>query len=342
MTKRASPIRAVDADAASELSAPALLAMAGAAGSALPADLVVDLNRAGEFAQAEKAAATRRAYRSDFKIFRAWCCERGASALPAAAETVAAFLAAEASRRVRPSTLGRRTAAIRYAHKLAGLALPTDDERVRATMRGIRRAAGTAPSRKAPATAERLIAMTAASSGGTAALRDRALLLLGFGGAFRRSELVALDVADMVESKEGLLVTIRRSKTDQEGRSTTVAVVRGKIACPVAALSAWLTAAGISDGPVFRPITKGGRVRPTRLTDRSVATIVKYHAEPLGLDPKAFSGHSLRAGFLTSAAARGASLFKMADVSRHTSMDTLKGYIRDAEVFKNHAGEGLL
>ena len=184
--------------------------------------------------------------------------------------------------------------------------------------------------------------MVATGDDAIAALRDRALLLLGFGGAFRRSELVALDVADIAETKDGLLVTIRRSKTDQEGRSTLVAVVRGKIACPIAALIAWLTAAGISDGPVFRPITKGGRVRPTRLTDRSVANIVKYHAARLGLDPTAFSGHSLRAGFLTSAAARGASLFKLADVSRHKSMDTLRGYIRDAEVFKDHAGQGLL
>jgi integrase len=184
--------------------------------------------------------------------------------------------------------------------------------------------------------------MAAAGNGGITALRDRALLLLGFGGAFRRSELVALDVADITESKDGLLVTIRRSKTDQEGRSTIVAVVRGKIACPVAALRAWLTTAGISDGPVFRPINKGGKVRPTRLTDRSVANVVKHRAELLGLDPKAFGGHSLRSGFLTSAAARGASLFKMADVSRHKSMDTLRGYVRDAEVFKNHAGEGLL
>jgi site-specific recombinase XerD len=307
-----------------------------------PPELAADLNQAGEFARAEKAIATRRAYKSDFEIFGAWCADRGASALPSAAETVAAFLASEAVRRIKPSTIGRRAAAIRYAHKLAGHPVPTDDERVRATVRGIRRTIGVAPSKKAPATADRLIAMAAAGNGGITALRDRALLLLGFGGAFRRSELVALDVADITETKDGLLVTIRRSKTDQEGRSTTVAVVRGKIACPVAALRAWLTIAGISDGPLFRPVTKSGTVRPTRLTDRSVANIVKYRAECLGLDPRAFAGHSLRAGFLTSAAARGASLFKMADVSRHKSMDTLRGYVRDTEVFKNHAGEGLL
>jgi site-specific recombinase XerD len=325
-------------DGSPELSVSAQPAIVPAAGPLLAADL----DHAGDFAQAEKAAATRRAYKSDFAIFRAWCCERAASPLPASAETVAAFLASEARRRVKPSTLGRRAASIRYAHKLAGHPTPTDDERVRATLRGIRRTAGTAPSKKAPATADRLVAMAAIGDGGIATLRDRALLLLGFGGAFRRSELVALDVADIAESNDGLLVTIRRSKTDQEGRSITVAIVRGKIACPVAALRAWLTAAGVCDGPVFRPITKGSKVRQRRLSDRSVASIIKHRAERIGLDPKMFSGHSLRAGFLTSAAARGASLFKLAEVSRHKSMDTLRGYIRDAEVFKSHAGEGLL
>jgi site-specific recombinase XerD len=308
----------------------------------LPESLAAELNRAADFARGEKAAATRRAYKGDFELFATSCSERAADALPASLETVAAFLASEATRGLKTSTLYRRAAAIRYAHRLAGHLSPTDDERVRATLRGIRRAVGTAPNRKAPATADRLIAMAAAGNGGLAALRDRALLLLGFAGAFRRSELVALDVADIEEGTDGLLVTVRRSKTDQEGQSAVVAVLRGRIACPVVALRVWLAAAGISDGPVFRPISRGGNVRPTRLTDRSVANIVKDRARRLGLDPKSFSGHSLRAGFLTSAAAQGASLFKMADVSRHKSIDVLRGYVRDAELFKNHAGEGLL
>jgi integrase len=114
------------------------------------------------------------------------------------------------------------------------------------------------------------------------------------------------------------------------------------IACPVTALKAWLEAAGIAQGPVFRPVAKGGRIQATRLTDRSVADIVKAHAQLAGLDPKLFAGHSLRSGFLTSAAERGASMFKMADQSRHKSMGTLRGYVRDAEIFKDHAGRGLL
>jgi integrase len=137
-------------------------------------------------------------------------------------------------------------------------------------------------------------------------------------------------------------VIIRRGKTDQEGKGAIIAIVRGAVVCPVAAYKTWIGAANISTGPVFRPIAKGERLQEARLTDRSVAKIVKVHAARVGLDPAGFSGHSLRSGFLTSAAARGASIFKMMDVSRHRSVDTLRGYVRDAELFKDHAGAGLL
>jgi site-specific recombinase XerD len=302
----------------------------------------VEIAAATEYAHAEKAAATRRAYRTDFRIFRAWCDSRRLAALPAAPDAVAAFLAHEATRNVRPSTIGRRLAAIRYAHKLAGLPLPTDDERVRATLRGIRRTLGTAAVKKTPATAERVIAMAPLPGARLSSLRDRALLLLGFAGAFRRSELAALNFEDIEETAEGLRVTIRHSKTDQEGRGAVIAIPWGRMACPVKALKAWLQVSGITNGPVFRPIAKGERLLGSRLTDRSVANIVKMHAARAGLDPAQFSGHSLRSGFLTSAAAHGASIFKLADQSRHRSMDTLRGYVRDAEIFKDHAGKGLL
>ena len=318
----------------------ALVGLAAPSGAlALP---VAEVKAAASYAKAEKAASTRRAYKTDFSIFQSWCADRGASALPAEPATVAAFLAWEADRRTRPSTIGRRVAAIRYAHKLAGHEIPTDDERVRATVRGIRRAVGAAPNKKAPATSDRIMAMAPVAGARLGGLRDRALLLLGFAGAFRRSELVALDIEDIEEIKDGLRVMIRRSKTDQEGKGAIIAIARGASACPVAAYKAWIEAANISAGPVFRPIAKGERLQESRLTDRSVAKIVKAHAARIGLDPAAFSGHSLRSGFLTSAAARGASIFKMMDVSRHKSMDTLRGYVRDAELFRDHAGEGLL
>jgi site-specific recombinase XerD len=307
----------------------------------LPALPSAEVDAAASYAAAEKAAATRRAYKNDFAIFQIWCSERGAGALPAEPITVAAFLAWEAGRS-RPSTTGRRLAAIRYAHKLGGYEVPTDDERVRATMRGIRRSVGAAPTKKNPATANRIIAMAPVTDMRLADLRDRALLLLGFAGAFRRSELVALNCEDIEETKEGLRVIIRRGKTDQESKGAVIAIMRGTVACPVAAYKAWLGAANISTGAVFRPIAKGQRLLKSRLTDRSVANIVKFHAARIGLDPVIFSGHSLRSGFLTSAAARGASIFKMMDVSRHKSLETLRGYVRDAELFQNHAGSDLL
>jgi site-specific recombinase XerD len=303
--------------------------------------LAVDMANAADLARQEKAKATQRAYGSDFAIFRGWCAGRGVSALPATAESVAAFLACEVDRGIKPSTIGRRVAAIRYAHKLAGHAVPTDDEQVKATVRGIRRSLGTAPRKKTPATAECVISMALGTGDGLKGVRDRALLLLGFAGAFRRSELVALNCEDIAQTETGLTVVIRRSKTDQEGEGATIAIVRGSIACPVEALKAWRDAASITTGPVFRSIRKGGKVG-ARLSAQSVADIVKAHAENVGLDPVLFAGHSLRAGFLTSAAKRGASIFKMMDQSRHKSVDTLRGYVRDAEIFKDHAGAGLL
>ena len=184
--------------------------------------------------------------------------------------------------------------------------------------------------------------MAQAAPDGLKGLRDQALLLLGFAGAFRRSELVALDVADLEETEEGMRVAIRRSKTDQEGKGEIIAIVRGSVNCPVKAVKNWLQATSITEGSLFRSVTKGGRVGNSRLTDKSVAGIIKTYARRLGLNEADFSGHSLRSGFLTSAARRGASVFKMRDVSRHKSMDVLQSYIRDAELFRDHAGAGLL
>ena len=213
---------------------------------------------------------------------------------------------------------------------------------MRATLRGIRRTIGAAPARKAPVLAEQARAMALSAPEGLKGLRDRALLLLGFAGAFRRSELVALDVADLEETDDGYKVTIRRSKTDQEGHGATIAIARGVTTCPVKAVKAWLHAAGITEGPLFRPVAKGGRLGAQRLTDKSVCDLVKAYAARLGLKAADFGAHSLRAGFLTSAARRGASVFKMRDVSRHKSMDVLQAYVRDADLFRDHAGAGLL
>ncbi|MCJ2099716.1 site-specific integrase, partial [Methylobacterium sp. E-046] len=208
------------------------------------------------YQQASKADSTVRAYRSDVQVFQAWCARYGFRALPASPEAVAGFLAAEAEAGRSSSTIGRRLAAIRYGHKLAKAADPTDDEDVRATMKGIRRRVGTAPTQKAAATVDVLQMLLARTPDTLTGKRDRALLALGFAGAFRRSELVALNVEDLREDPEGLRVTVRRSKVDQEGRGFEKAIPHGRFVRPVALVREWLDAAGISAGPVFRPVSR--------------------------------------------------------------------------------------
>jgi site-specific recombinase XerD len=311
---------------------------------ALPAELTATLELAADFARASKAPATRAAYESDFRIFDGWCRRRGLNALPASAESLCAFLADEASAGRRASTLGRRLAAIRHFHRLEGYDTPTSDEKVKAVLSGIRRTIGSAPVRKKAATADIVLGMAGGAGRSLRDLRDRAILLLGFAGAFRRSELVALNVDDIEETPEGLLITIRRSKTDQEGAGRRVAIPRGEIACPVGALRAWIEAAGITGGPIFLRIfnKRSQRVTDRRLAPRNVAAIVKAGAFRLGFDPSTFGGHSLRAGFVTSAVKRGANLIKITDVTGHRSLEMLKTYSRDAEAFVGHAGAGLL
>ena len=301
-----------------------------------------DVVAARQYAEAEKAASTRRAYLSDVRIFTTWCISRGVEPLPAAPEAIAAFLSAEATGGAKASTLGRRCAAIRWAHESAGYTTPTSDAVVLSVMRGIRRTIGAARDQKAAATADRLVAMLAAIPDTLAGKRDRALLVLGFSGAFRRSELVALTVADLEEMTDGLRVTIRRSKTDQDGSGVTIAIPHGARLRAPEVVRQWLDAAGIDDGPVFRAVTRHGKVGAEALTPQVVALRVKRYALPAGFVVEDFSGHSLRAGFLTSAADAGASIFKMMDVSRHKSVDVLRGYVRRAEMFKDHAGASFL
>jgi site-specific recombinase XerD len=174
------------------------------------------------------------------------------------------------------------------------------------------------------------------------ALRDGALLLIGFAGALRRSELVALNVEDIEHAQDGIFLQIRRSKVDQEGQGDFVSIPNGYKLRPVAALRAWLDAAGITDGPIFRSIKKGGHPTQERLTDRSVANIIKKRSSAAGLDPKALSGHSLRSGFVTEALTNGADVFRVMDVTRHRQVNTLKIYDRRAKAFQDHAGAAFL
>jgi site-specific recombinase XerD len=303
---------------------------------------VAEVEAARGFIAQQIAPATLKAYRTDARLFAAWCSERGVAALPASPETVATYLSAIATEGAKFSTVRRRVAAIKFAHETDDRESPTGSRLVRATLAGIRRTIGVAQVKKAPATANRLVEMIRLCPTTLPGMRDRAMLLLGFAGAFRRSELVALRVEDLQEAAGGLRITIRRSKTDQDGAGQEIAIARGDVHCPVLAVKAWMAAAGITEGYVFRPFARNGRVLDRPLSDRAVANLVKAYAARAGFRVEDFSGHSLRAGAVTTAAESGAPLLKMAELSRHKSLEVLKGYVRSADLFKNHALGGVL
>lgn len=298
--------------------------------------------QAKQFIIESTSAATRKAYRSDLRIFADWCNVRNLPAMPTTPETVSDFLADQANDGISPSTLNRRIAAIQYAHEAAGLESPTKAKLVSSTLKGIRRATGAKPEKKAAATTDKVYQMIARCDVSTLqGKRDKAILLLGFAGAFRRSELAGLELADIEFVTDGAKVTIRKSKTDQEAQGQTIAIYNGRLNV-VGILQEYIRAAGITEGALFRPITKGGNLRNQPITDKSISETVKRYAAAAGLDPDQFAGHSLRAGFITSAAEAGANLFKIMDVSRHKSVQTVKGYVRNAEMFKDHAGSSFL
>jgi site-specific recombinase XerD len=293
---------------------------------------------AREYMRRSKAPNTVRAYRADWRHFEAWCQERGLPSLPASEDTVALYLADLASW-ARTSTIQRRLSAIAEAHRVAGHEPPTRGAKVRLTWSGIRRTKGTAEEGKAPVLTPDLRRMVATCDDSLLGLRDRALLLLGFAGAFRRSELVSLDVADLSFVPEGLTVLLRRSKTDQEGAGEKIGIpwgARGET-CPVRAVRAWLDASGIGEGPIFRPIDRHGNILPKRLSPQAVAIVVKRRAEAAGLDPRRYAGHSLRAGLATSAAVAGASERSIMKQTRHKSLPMVRRYIREADLFRENA-----
>ena len=309
-----------------------------------------EVGTARRYADASRAATTQRAYNSDWQRFVAWCTARGLEALPADPRAVAVFLATEAEAGAAPPTVGRRLAAIGWMHRRAGLQPPQAREGAAAiteVVAGIRRSHGVAPARKHAADADVLRDLLKTIIGSDLrAVRDRAVLAFGMAGAFRRSELVALQAADVQWVEEGLRVTVRRGKTDQEGAGATVAIPDGRRLRPKALLAAWVQEAGIADGFLFRRLVRSRTgalaVSAAPMSDRAVARLVQARAVAAGYPGADFAGHSLRAGFLTAAARSGASVFKMREVSRHRSMQVLADYVRDAELFRDHAGDGFL
>jgi site-specific recombinase XerD len=336
--------------------------------------------KAQEHIQNSRAQNTKRAYRSDWEDFTGWCRHKNLSPLPATPETVALYLT-DSAKGLKPSTLQRRMASISQAHAAAGYPeSPIRHALVRSVWRGIRRDKGVAQKGKSPAlTADIRVMVDHLPQDKLLGVRDRALLLLGFAGAMRRSELVGLDVEDVQDLEEGLVVTIRRSKTDQEGAGRKIGIPYGSHpqTCPVRALRAWklaatkalaekaLKASSITsliykdgtreneaergpestalpglDGPLFRAVDRHGNVSADRLTDQTVARVVKRALKAAGKDPQwvaAFAGHSLRAGLATSAAMAGASERSIQDQTGHKSLTILRRYIREGSLFRENA-----
>ena len=324
------------------------------------AGLAAEASTAQRFAERAKSENTKRAYRADWRCFRSWCAERGLDALPADVRTVTFYIADKAapsdgSAPLKVSTLERRLSAISQAHRMSGLPSPasTREEPLHSVWAGLVRTKGRAKDKVAPALTPDVVAMVEALptvelvDGSrqltTAAKRDRALLLVGFAGALRRSELAALKVADLGFGADGMRVRLRRSKADQEGEGATLGLHYGErpFSCPVRSVQDWIRHSAITEGPVFRGVDRHGNVSDRALDSGSVARIVKRAASRAGLDPMAYSGHSLRAGFATQAARAGAHERAIMKHTRHKSEKVLREYIRDGQLFDENPTDSL-
>ena len=292
--------------------------------------------KAQAYQDAADAPSTLRAYASDLKNYEAWCARHGMVALPATPDVVGAYLAA-AGEGYAMQTLRRRVAAIARASGVSGHPLDTKHPAIRETLRGIGRTHGSRSRRSAALTTTEVKALNQVCEPGLAGDRDRALLLVAFAGALRRSELVALDVEKLTWSNEGVKLLLERSKTDKEGEGAEVMIVFGgnEATCPVRALSLWLEAAGLEFGPVFRKVNKGGRVENCRLSGDAVRQILLRRATQAGLKgslAEPVSPHGLRAGFVTTAYHNGVPDEEIMGHTRHRSLTTMRSYVRRAKL----------
>ncbi len=289
-----------------------------------------------QYIRAAVSDNTRTAYQSDLKRFM----EHGGT-IPSTPEIISQYLAKHATSH-KPATLSRWLVSLNKAHTTQSLLSPTGSDLVKATLRGIKRTVGSQQRQVQPVMKNTLCDMVIGLDG-FKGFRDRALLLIGFAGAFRRSELVGLQLSDIEFVEKGLIINLRKSKTDQEcsGRKIAIPYATGRV-CPVLAIKDWIELSRISDGAIFRPITRHGRIENTGLSTQAVAIIVKERVKTIGLDVSKFSGHSLRAGLVTSAAQAGVSSSKIRQQTGHRSDAMLNRYIRDANIFTDNAAGAVL
>ena len=292
--------------------------------------------------KSSKANNTLRAYKSDFIDFGAFCAKHGLSSLPSEPKIVSIYLT-HLSKNSKISTIRRRLVSISMVHKLKGHYLDTKHPIITENLLGIKRVKGSIQRGKKPILINHLKSIVNVIDEQKyeeiKKLRDRSIILIGFGGGFRRTELISIDHEDLEFVPEGLKITIRRSKTDQfgEGMIKGLPYFSNEIYCPVTSLKRWLKVSKIKSGPIFRRFSKGSLLTEKRLTDQSVVLIMKEYLNLAGIENKNFAGHSLRAGFATVAAESGADERSIMAMTGHKTTQMVRRYIREANIFKNNA-----
>ena len=293
--------------------------------------------------QSSKATNTVRAYKSDFKDFSLFCAQNGFKALPSEPKIVSLYLTYLSTKDIKMSTLKRRLVSIGVIHKLKGHYLDTKHPSIIENVMGIKRRKGSIQKGKKPILINdlKLIidVIDQEKNEDIKKLRDRSIILIGFSGGFRRNEIVALDYEDLDFVSEGLKIDIKRSKTDQfgEGSKKALPYFDNSQYCPVVSLQKWIKISKINSGSLFRRFSKGSKLSENRLTDQTVALLIKAYLQLAGIDSKNYSGHSLRSGFATSAAESGAEERSIMTMTGHKSTEMVRRYIKEANLFKNNA-----
>ena len=294
------------------------------------------------YAALANALNTQRSYLSDWKHFVSWCQTRRYSPLPCNPDQLAAYARFCVEKLgLKTSTVSRRLAAINQAHVRNGFASPAGEWVVKKTMQRLRREHGKPARGKDPVLTKDLRRMITALPQDLSGARDKAILLLGFAGGMRRSEIVALDLADLQLGEEGFAVQIRRSKTDQSGAGRKIGIPYGQdpLTCPVKAVLAWIELAQVTAGPLFRGVNRWNRPLPARLSDKVIWRVVKKWAATIGKNPASFGAHSLRAGLITQATIGGATEQSIQEQTGHKSVAVLRRYVREASLFRNNAAK---
>ncbi len=293
--------------------------------------------------KSSKAENTIRAYKSDYKDFGLFCAKNGFKSLPSEPKIVALYLTYLSTKDCKISTLKRRLVSIAMIHRLKGYYLDTKHPSIIENILGIKRRKGSIQKGKKPILINELKQLINAidqqNKEEIKILRDRSIILVGFSGGFRRNELVSLNYDDLDFVSEGLKINLRRSKTDQFGEGSLKALpyFDNSNYCPVISIQKWIKISNIKSGPLFRRFNKGSNLSENRLTDQTVALLIKKYLKLAGIDCKNYSGHSLRSGFATSAAESGAEERSIMSMTGHKSTEMVRRYIKEANLFKNNA-----